>query len=217
MNPGSLLFVVCALLCLVGALIVVLARNPIRGAMGLLTTIVGIAGLFLRLNAEFLATMQLLVYAGAVVILFVFVVMLVGTSAEVKGKSHGGALLGRAFSGALVVMIGIASAAAFSSGKWNEFQTIGKSHGSVEAVGRQMFTAALVPFELATVLLIVAVIGAISVARSKPNGARKAVEANPTLRMYHGPLHPRDAESPLTGEVLSARAAAESKNREAFS
>jgi cytochrome d ubiquinol oxidase subunit II len=78
MIAGTILFAVCSLFCIVGALIVILSRNPIRGAMGLLATIVGIAGLFLRLNAEFLAAMQLLVYAGAVVILFVFVVMLLG-------------------------------------------------------------------------------------------------------------------------------------------
>ena len=65
MNAASLLFFVCAVVCVVGALSTVAAKNPIRGAVGLLATILGIAGLFLALEAEFLAAIQLIVYAGA--------------------------------------------------------------------------------------------------------------------------------------------------------
>jgi NADH-quinone oxidoreductase subunit J len=72
-------------------------------------------------------------------------------------------------------------------------------YGTVEAVGRDLFTRAIVPFELATALLIVAVVGAIAVARSRHRGPRrKAVEA-PT-RMFHGPLIARDAQRPLHKE-----------------
>ena len=78
---GSIFFVFCSLLCLVGALSTVLAKNPIRCAVGLLVTILGIAGLFLKLQAQFLAAIQLIVYAGAVVVLFVFVIMLLGPDA----------------------------------------------------------------------------------------------------------------------------------------
>jgi NADH:ubiquinone oxidoreductase subunit 6 (subunit J) len=68
-------------LALAGALVTVSAKNPIRGAVGLLFTIVGIAALFVRLNAEFMAAIQLIVYAGAVVVLFVVVIMLLGPDA----------------------------------------------------------------------------------------------------------------------------------------
>ena len=78
---------VCALVALVGALITVAAQNPIRGAMGLLATILGIAGLFLQLNAQFLAAIQLIVYAGAVVVLFVFVIMLLGPDAGARERA----------------------------------------------------------------------------------------------------------------------------------
>ena len=74
-------FGVCTLLVLVGGVATVGAKNPIRGAMGLLTSIAGIAGMYLGLHAEFLAAIQLIVYAGAVVILFLFVIMLLGPSA----------------------------------------------------------------------------------------------------------------------------------------
>ncbi len=197
MIAGSILFALCSVLCLAGALIVVLAKNPIRGAMGLFATIVGIAGLFLRLNAQFLAAMQLLVYAGAVVILFVFVVMLLGTDASLKESSTGSSKVSRLFSGVAVSVLGACALVLFSGSEWHTFEKIGPSHGSVEAVGTLMFTKALVPFELTTVLLIVAVVGALAVARTKP-GLKKIVESqNQTERMFGGPLHPRDAERPL--------------------
>jgi len=210
MNAGNLLFAICSVLCISGALIVVLAKNPIRGAMGLLTTIFGIAGLFLRLNAEFLAAMQLLVYAGAVVILFVFVVMLLGPNASITDRGKKGATASRMIAGGLVSLLGLGAFSLFASGEPTLFRTIGKEHGSVESVGRLLFTEGLVPFELATALLIVAVIGAIGVARTKPSSKKKAESENPTLRMYHGPLLPRDAERPLSGEPLGATASKES-------
>jgi NADH-quinone oxidoreductase subunit J len=203
MNAGNLLFGICSLLCVFGAIIVVLAKNPIRGAMGLLTTIVGIAGLFLRLNAQFLAAIQLLVYAGAVVILFVFVVMLLGPNAALSDLGKRGATISRLIAAAVVSLIGFGSLSLFTGLKTHNFQIIGPEHGSVEAVGRMIFNEGLVPFELATVLLIVAVVGAIAVARTTPSAKKKKFIENPTLRMYHGPLHPRDAERPLDGKVLS--------------
>src|SRR5258708_35510978 len=79
---GMAYFYMCAALALAGALAVVIAKNPIRGAMGLLLLILSIAGLFLVLHAQFLAAVQLIVYAGAIVVLFLFVIMLLGPSAS---------------------------------------------------------------------------------------------------------------------------------------
>jgi NADH-quinone oxidoreductase subunit J len=107
MTPGLLLFSVCSLLCVGGALFTVLSANPIRSALGLLTTIFGIAGLFLRLNAEFLAAMQVLVYAGAVVILFVFVIMLLGPTAKLIPARGTRSFLARAVGGGLGAIAGV--------------------------------------------------------------------------------------------------------------
>jgi len=88
MTIGSSYFFLCAIVCIAGAIITIMAKNPIRGALGLLTTVVGIAGMFLQLNAQFLAAIQLIVYAGAVVVLFVFVLMLLGADATDKDTSR---------------------------------------------------------------------------------------------------------------------------------
>jgi NADH-quinone oxidoreductase subunit J len=201
---GNLFFAVCAVVALVGALMTILAKNPIRCAVGLLLTILGIAGLFLKLNAQFLAAIQLIVYAGAVVVLFVFVIMLLGSDAGEAPRAPVKAGLSRAVAGLLAFVL--AGVALFLMGSINPTPTPlaapRPEHGSVEAVGSLLFTKGLVPFEIATALLIVAVIGAIAVARSAPAKKKAKPVVNPTERMFHGPLHPRDAGHPLTRERL---------------
>jgi hypothetical protein len=80
------------------------------------------------------------------------------------------------------------------------FRPVSPDHGSVELVGRELFTRQLVPFELTTALLIVAVVGAIAVARSHERESKAPAKRLPPQRLFHGPLHPRDAGHPLTKE-----------------
>src|SRR5512145_2018970 len=196
---GGIYFSLCALACLVGALVTVLARNPIRGALGLLTTIIGIAGLFLMLRAQFLAAIQIIVYAGAVVVLFVFVILLLGVDAT-EPNSSSKSVVARLLAG--LVMVALAAAALFLLAPElaeapMSFATAPETHGTTAAVGTFMFTRGLVPFELSTALLIVAVVGAIALARSRGQSKSAPVESNATRRLFHGPVHPRDAGYPL--------------------
>ncbi len=195
-GAGNVLFVIAGILALAGALITVSSRNPIRGAMGLLATIFGIALLFLKLNAQFLAAIQVIVYAGAVVVLFVFVIMLLGPDAlgEVgsfpKGKSKvsrgiGGGLLAILAGVALVLLAG-------RGGAHVRFGDVQPDHGSVEAVGGLLFSRGLVAFELATALLIVAVIGAIAVARGKQTKSHLTPAQRGDGEFFHGTVVARD-------------------------
>ncbi|KYG03642.1 MULTISPECIES: NADH-quinone oxidoreductase subunit J family protein [unclassified Sorangium] len=161
-------FGLASLLVLLGGLATVAARNPIRGAMGLLTSIVGIAGLYLMLSAEFLAAIQILVYAGAVVILFLFVIMLLGPSATSPRDARtavpryvGAGVLAASSIGALAL---VASAAKPGARVVPEAP---EALGTIEALGHELFTKGIVPFELSGALLLVAVIGAVAVARGK--------------------------------------------------
>ena len=108
MSAGTIFFVFCSLVTLVGALTVVAARNPIRAAVGLLGSILGVAGLFLKLHAQFLAAIQLIVYAGAVVVLFVFVIMLIGPDPGAAG-AEGKTRIARAVGGALLAALAAAT------------------------------------------------------------------------------------------------------------
>jgi NADH-quinone oxidoreductase subunit J len=202
MSVGNVFFALCSIVALVGAVVTIGARNPIRSALGLMATITGIAGLFLRLDAQFMAAIQLIVYAGAVVVLFVFVIMLLGPDAGAAPQGIPKARLSRTVAGVLIAVLAVGAGALLlgASGEQLAFEAAPEGHGSVAAVGQLMFTKGLVAFELATALLIVAVVGAIAVAKSKHVPRAKKTMDNPTERLFHGPLHPRDAGRPLPKE-----------------
>src|SRR5580658_337739 len=167
---GIAYFYACALLAVLGALGVVFSKNPIRSAMGLLLLILSVAGLFLSLHAQFLAAVQLIVYAGAVVILFLFVIMLLGPTA-VTSDDHTG-LWARAFGGSLFALAGLAAIGAVcragAGGRPPAALGVPDSaFGGIGAFGDLLFSDALVPFELSSALLMVAVVGAIAVARGR--------------------------------------------------
>jgi NADH-quinone oxidoreductase subunit J len=200
---GNVFFLLMAVISLLGAIGTIASRNPIRSAVGLLATIIGIAGLFLELKAEFMAAIQLIVYAGAVVVLFVFVVMLLGPDAskEPVGPPKGWAA--RALGGAAMALFAALTGYLVLASRPTPaaFPAVQSDHGTVELVGRELYSKVLVPFELTTALLIVAVVGAIAVARAHvEKKAKSKVERPAPQRMFHGPLHPRDAGHPLPKE-----------------
>jgi NADH-quinone oxidoreductase subunit J len=164
---GVLYFYACAALAVGGAVGVVVSKNPIRGAMGLLLLIVSIAGLFLALHAQFLAAIQLIVYAGAIVVLFLFVIMLLGPSAATPHDNRG--LYVRAFSGGLFGLAGAAAlyAVVRATHLGMPMRAVDPMFGSIDAFGSVLFSDALSPFELSSALLMVAVVGAIAVARGR--------------------------------------------------
>ena len=180
MSPSklaTLYFFSCAVFAVLGALATVLARNPIRGVMGLLLTIGSIAALFLSLSAEFLAAVQLIVYAGAVIVLFLFVLMLLGPGAQPDGDNQTIVVRTLAVVGSLVVSAAGIGAILFwdGSGRVPAFPLRRPEEGSIEAVGQEIFTTGLVPFELSSVLLLVAVVAAVAVARGAQQGKTPAV------------------------------------------
>ena len=110
---GATLFVVTAIFAMAGALMTISARRPLRAAIGLLVHIISLAGMFLTLNAHLLAALQLLVYAGAIVVLFVFVIMLIGPAAEVGPIE--GRVASRTLSIALTIAVVLALAVGWSA------------------------------------------------------------------------------------------------------
>jgi NADH-quinone oxidoreductase subunit J len=202
---GSTYFLLCAIACVAGALATVMSRNPIRGALGLLLTIVGISGLYLKLHAQFLAAIQLIVYAGAVVVLFVFVLMLLGADATDRSTTRRVAVSRWAGGlGLLAVMLLGAWRAlgVYARGVVGKYSgNLSDDFGSVKSVGQQLFGDALLPFELATALLIVAVVGAIAVAQTtKRTAAQPTKRSTGAHRFFAGPIAPRTATGPVAKE-----------------
>jgi NADH-quinone oxidoreductase subunit J len=158
-------FGLCACAAIVGALLTVLARNPIRSALALLLAILGVAGLFASLGAQFLAAIELIVYAGAIVVLFVFVIMLIGPDAVVARDRRG--WLSRAVGGIVIGVGGLTTAVlVLSTAGPKRPPPLRLELGTIDAFGRELFTRGLLPFELATALFVVAIVGAIAVGRS---------------------------------------------------
>jgi NADH-quinone oxidoreductase subunit J len=180
MGIGQAYFWICATLALTGAIITVSAKNPIRGAMGLLLMILTVAGLFLALHAQFLAAIQLIVYAGAIVVLFLFVIMLLGPSSTSPSDNRGrlpryvgaGLFAGAGVAAMSLIVRTAPQAPKLVAGVSNDF-------GSVDAFGRVLFSHGLVPFELSSALLMVAIIGAVAVARGRHKDDPKS-PASPT-------------------------------------
>ena len=167
---GLVYFYACAAAAVLGALAVVVSKNPIRGAMGLLLLILSVAGLFLALHAQFLAAIQLIVYAGAIVVLFLFVIMLLGPSASTPSDRRG--IVPRFFGGAVFALVGIGAIglvvrAAMAANHPFPMPAVDPSFGGIDAFGSVLFADALVPFEISSALLMVAVVGAIAVARGR--------------------------------------------------
>lgn len=189
---GLTYFYICAALALGGALAVVISKNPIRGAMGLLLLILSVAGLFAALHAQFLAAVQLIVYAGAIVILFLFVIMLLGPSASTPSDGRG--TIVRAFGGGLFGLTGLGAIVAVlraTGGAHNApLPAPDSAFGGIDAFGSVLFSDALAPFELSSALLMVAVVGAIAVARGRQGVAGTLTKNERESTAIGGP--PRD-------------------------
>ena len=156
----DILFYVFAALTLgCGAMVIAnpFSRNPITSAMFLVLTIISMAGLFVLLHAFFLAAVQILVYAGAVIVLFLFVIMLLDLKAEAvrKIKVYG------FFAG--IISVGIIAAIFLKSLRQTNLnaQPAPSIEGGTAALGKLLFTQYVLPFEVVSILLLVAMIGVI--------------------------------------------------------
>lgn len=158
-------FLALALLAIAGALGVVLSKNPVYSALSLLLNFAVLAVMFIMLHAQFVAVVQIIVYAGAVVVLFLFVIMLIGGDLKLFATRS----RGRTIAAAIAVAAGVVMLAGLAytviAGLLASTTGSVPGNGSVQAIGEVLFTKYLLPFELASVLLLVAMIGAVVLAR----------------------------------------------------
>jgi len=158
--PDILFYVFAALTLLCGVLVVAnpFSRNPVTSAMFLVLTIISMAGLFVLLNAFFLAAVQVLVYAGAVVVLFLFVIMLLDLKEEERRKVKKLGLIVGLIAIGSIVGIFVRSLIATQPGKNLAAPTV---VGDTATLGKMLFTNYLLPFEIVSILLLVAMVGVI--------------------------------------------------------
>ena len=168
-RPDALTFVWASVAIIAGALGVVVARNPVHSALMLVMTLFGVAVIFIELQANFLAAVQVIVYAGAIVVLFLFVIMLLGVDKQENLETE--ALWGqRPVAIALVVLalagvLALGIEAHWAVGAHAVAGARDQSGGDVAALGRSVFTTYLFPFEVTSALLVIAVVGAVVLSR----------------------------------------------------
>lgn len=159
----TVLFILFGAIAVCGAIMVVTRKHPMASALYLILTLFAVAALFVLRQAHFLAAVQVIVYAGAVVVLFVFVIMLINVPEDRLPVERATTIrvLGVLAAGFLILESAVlARRSSMPTGPAAEV-------GTVEAVGRALFTDYLLAFEITSVLLLAAVIGAIALAKRK--------------------------------------------------
>ena len=166
MTIDLILFLGLALIAVVAAIAMIVSRNAVYSALFLVFNFLTVATLYLLLNAAFIAVVQITVYAGAIMVLFLFVIMLLGTEKE---SIDGGIRWQMPL--AIVLGLALASELAFVllrndivQGPLTDLST---EFGSPASIGRVLFSEYLVPFEVTSILLLVAMIGAIVITRKQ--------------------------------------------------
>ena len=164
----QVMFFVAAILALAGALGVVLVRNPFYSVLALVTHLVALALLFLLLNAQFIAAAQVVVYAGAVMVLYICVVAYVGGSDEPLRPDSGGLqTFGPLAAAAIAVELLLAVAGTGLDAIDSRGPDVGAGFGTPGAIGALLLQKFLIAFEAASYLLLVAAVGAIVLARRR--------------------------------------------------
>jgi len=162
----AILFLLFAAIAVVCAINLVLQSHPISSALSLVGVMGSLAVLYLLLGGEFIAMAQLIVYAGAIMVLFIFVIMLLNAGTELKTKKHlwgmyAGVPLLLALAGMVAYLVNNVLPAT-EGVRFGAFQ-----HGNPEDIGKALFVNYLLPFEVTSVLILIAIIGAIVLARKE--------------------------------------------------
>jgi NADH-quinone oxidoreductase subunit J len=154
------------------ALLCITRKNPIASALWLVVTLFALAALFVLLDAQFIAALQVLVYAGAIMVLFLFVIMLLnlGRPGPTDIKGPAGLVIAAVLAGALLLQLRVLSQSTLPSAIQLPAGTVAalqQQQGIIGAVANPLFGAYLIPFEIASVLLLTAIVGAVVLAKRK--------------------------------------------------
>jgi NADH-quinone oxidoreductase subunit J len=167
----TFLFYTLAAILVTFAILTVTARNPVRSAVYLISALLAMAGLFFLLEAEFVGAVQILVYVGGIMVLFLFVIMLVSVR-EVQSQRRASrywqtaVVLGVVLSIELIFFI-VQGAAVFDTGAAEQGVIVETQTANTQLVGEVLYTKYLLPFEIASILLLVAMVGAVVLAKKE--------------------------------------------------
>jgi NADH-quinone oxidoreductase subunit J len=157
--------VVLAILAVVSAAYVVWHRNPVVSALALAFNLVAIAGFYMVMDAQFLGLLQVIVYAGAIMVLILFVIMLLNLRQELRGRDSG--LLQRMQGPLLAAALGVLLVRVLWRSVESGFAPSSPGFGTVASVGRELFSTFFYPFEAISLMLVAAMVGAVLLAKRR--------------------------------------------------
>ena len=172
MSVEQVLFYIFAVIAIVFAILLITRKNVVHSAVCLAATLLSVAGIFLTLHAEFLAGVQVIVYVGGILVLFVFVIMLISVEKTIHERQFGrGWIIGLTASLLLISELGFVvwrGRDSFALGQRAEpVESALGFTGNSQMVGEALYTTYLLPFEIASILLLVAIVGAVALAKRK--------------------------------------------------
>ena len=160
----QILFIIFGLICVAGAINLLAQRHPINSALSLVVVMASLALIYLLLGAEFVAAIQVIVYAGAIMVLFVFVIMLLNAGAEERTRgSHLALLVG--VPGVIVLACVIGWILINRSRQFGQVTISGENFGATSNIAHLLFKDFLLPFEVTSILILIAVMGAVVLGR----------------------------------------------------
>lgn len=166
MSITTILFILLSVLAIGSALMVITRKNPVHSVLYLVVTFFAISGHYILLNAQFLAIVNIIVYAGAIMVLFLFVVMLMNLNTEVEPQKNKLVQFAGVISGGCLFLILMAAIMKSNVASGNvELQT--GDYGLIKTLGTVLFKDYVVPFEISSVLFLSAMIGAVVISKKE--------------------------------------------------
>ncbi|HVG11745.1 MAG TPA: NADH-quinone oxidoreductase subunit J [Flavisolibacter sp.] len=160
----QILFWILAIVTLFGALMVITSKNPVYSVLWLIITFFTISGHYILLNAQFLAVVNIIVYAGAIMVLFLFVLMLMNLTKDTEPQKSKWLKLAGAVAGGSLLLVLIAAL----RGTEERLTELGTGNiGLIQNLGKVLFTDYVVPFEISSILFLSAMVGAVVIGKKE--------------------------------------------------
>ncbi|GAA0524140.1 NADH-quinone oxidoreductase subunit J family protein [Chitinophaga japonensis] len=164
MSTQQIIFLVLSAVALLSAMGVILSKNPVTSVLCLILTFFTIAGHYVMLNAQFLAVVHIIVYAGAIMVLFLFVIMLMNLNADIEPQKRNWLKYAGAISGGTLLVILVA---ALRDASMPTLQPGATDIGLIGNLGKTLFNKYVVPFEVSSVLFLSAMVGAVVIGKKE--------------------------------------------------
>lgn len=166
MGVTQILFWFLSVVAIFSALMVITNKNPVYSVLWLIATFFAISGHYILLNAQFLAIVNIIVYAGAIMVLFLFVIMLMNLNKETEPQKNRWLKMAGAVAGGCLLLV-LVAALKDAGLKKEQAMIVGGDIGLIKNLGKELFTTYVVPFEISSVLFLSAMVGAVVIGKKE--------------------------------------------------